>query len=239
MTKGSFRKISFIPVFVMYFGFPLIRDVLPYHNDYSLQDWLALGGMYAIGLLIATPLLYLLIKTSGVISKSRLSLYGSILVASTIQMACMYLFWDSATTLYILMVLIMAMMSVIYAYASKNTYLICDKDTGNFYRIKGNKAYRIANEDIERYKANVSGQYIPMSIFSSNSISGFDHSSSVIPLSYTSSSLTHSDYNSGVTINPSTGMPMVGGISGLDIHGNSFGTNFNEPSSTYDPNRGY
>jgi len=75
--------------------------------------------------------------------------------------------------------------------------------------------------------------------WSSNSISGFDHSSSVIPLSYTSSSLTHSDYNSGITINPSTGMPMVGGISGLDIHGNSFGTNFNEPSSTYDPNRGY
>ncbi|KAI3491994.1 hypothetical protein L1887_43537 [Cichorium endivia] len=28
-------------------------------------------------------------------------------------------------------------------------------------------------------------------------------------------------------------MPMVGGISGLDIHGNSWGTNFNEPSNTY------
>ncbi|MHA1163755.1 hypothetical protein [Enterobacter ludwigii] len=43
----------------------------------------------------------------------------------------------------------------------------------------------------------------------------------------------------GVTVNPSSGMPMIGGMSGLDIHGNSWGTNFNEPSNTYDPNRGY
>lgn len=46
-------------------------------------------------------------------------------------------------------------------------------------------------------------------------------------------------FSNGITVNPASGMPMVGGISGLDIHGNSWGTNFNEPSNTYDPNRGY
>jgi hypothetical protein len=66
--------------------------------------------------------------------------------------------------------------------------------------------------------------------FSSSDVTGFDVSSSV-------QSVNHSFSNTDLIINPTSGMPMVGGISGLDVHGNSWGTNFNEPSSTYDPNR--
>lgn len=40
-------------------------------------------------------------------------------------------------------------------------------------------------------------------------------------------------------VNPSSGLPMIGGFSGLDIHGNSFGTNFNEPTNSNEPTRGY
>lgn len=40
-------------------------------------------------------------------------------------------------------------------------------------------------------------------------------------------------------VNPSSGLPMIGGFSGLDIHGNSFGTNFNEPTNSTDSTRGY
>ncbi|WP_189660124.1 hypothetical protein [Enterobacter sp. R4-368] len=47
--------------------------------------------------------------------------------------------------------------------------------------------------------------------------------------------------SSDTYINPSSGLPMNGGISGLDIAGNSWGTNFNDPTThqSYDPNRGY
>ena len=59
-------------------------------------------------------------------------------------------------------------------------------------------------------------------------------------ISFTSTdSSTNDNFGHEIVVNPSSGMPMVGGISGLDVHGNSWGTSFNEPSNTYDPGRGY
>ncbi|EGT5671339.1 hypothetical protein AGJ44_21165, partial [Cronobacter dublinensis subsp. dublinensis] len=59
----------------------------------------------------------------------------------------------------------------------------------------------------------------------------------------TTNSISNSNGVGGevISVNPSSGLPMNGGISGLDVNGNSWGTNFNDPSShtTYDPNRGY
>ncbi|WP_085952535.1 MULTISPECIES: hypothetical protein [unclassified Citrobacter] len=71
---------------------------------------------------------------------------------------------------------------------------------------------------------------------SSGQFLGHDSDSLVQPIN---SDLSNADFKQDTVINPSSGMPMTGGISGLDIHGNSWGTNFNEPSNTYDPSRGY
>jgi hypothetical protein len=240
MAKVSYRIIAYIPVFVMYFGFPLIRDVLPFHQDYSYEDWMALGGIYAVGALIASPFLYLLIKASNDDSKFGLHTYKGGITATALQFICLYSFWSYSVQLYISMAICMVIMSVIYSYTAKKNNLILDKDTGSLYRVRGYKAYRLEDEELERSKADIAGRNIQIGVFSSSSISGFDGNSSVIPVSFSStSSSTDCGYNSGIIINPSSGMPMVGGVSGLDIHGNSWGTNFNEPSNTYDPNRGY
>jgi len=45
------------------------------------------------------------------------------------------------------------------------------------------------------------------------------------------SSWTHTPHTAQNMINPSTGLPMIGGIGGTDLHGNSFGSTLSESSS--------
>lgn len=45
------------------------------------------------------------------------------------------------------------------------------------------------------------------------------------------SSWTHAPHTAQNMINPSTGLPMIGGIGGTDLHGNSFGSSLSESSS--------
>ncbi|NCH89943.1 hypothetical protein EHJ13_21265 [Cronobacter dublinensis] len=77
-----------------------------------------------------------------------------------------------------------------------------------------------------------------------NSIAVSRNISSIPSFSLENTNLISNSYGVGgenISINPSSGLPMNGGISGLDVNGNSWGTNFNDPSSNnpYDPNRGY
>lgn len=62
MLKANLCRISYIPVFSIYAAIPLIHDVMPNHNGYYSEDWIALAGMYALGALISLPLFYLLKK---------------------------------------------------------------------------------------------------------------------------------------------------------------------------------
>lgn len=62
MLRANLCRISYIPVFSIYAVLPVIHDVIPYHNGYYSEDWAALAGMYALGVLISLPLYYLLKK---------------------------------------------------------------------------------------------------------------------------------------------------------------------------------
>lgn len=62
MLKANLCRISFIPVFSIYAAIPIIHDVMPNHNRYYSEDWIALAGMYVLGTLISLPLFYLLKK---------------------------------------------------------------------------------------------------------------------------------------------------------------------------------
>ena len=226
MLKANLCRISFIPVFSIYAAIPIIHDVMPNHNRYYSEDWIALAGMYVLGTLISLPLFYLLKKAdksgSGV---SIASLFPRLLTSILAQVICLYFLWENSIYLYVL-----------FGAGRKGLNLLKDKDTGNIYEIRGSKAYRLSDEEAVRYQTSMSGKGIALAEFSSSQYSGLDTNSSVLPINFGPS---HTDINQGIAINPSSGMPMVGGISGLDIHGNSWGTNFNEPSNTYDPNRGY
>lgn len=133
---------------------------------------------------------------------------------------------------------IMAFVFVVIV-VGKQSVIMRDSDTGALYRISRMKAHRLSENEVNKYWAVESNNLNSLKEFSSNSVTGFNSNSPTIVLPYGSNDFNSSDFNHGIHINLSSGSPMVGGISGHDISGNSWGTNFNEPTNTYDPNRGY
>lgn len=201
------------------------------------------GGFWLKGALLSffATLLYLACFIQ--LKKSREKISKIIVLISSVTLSCSLLFLalyvgKDAETALISGTAVHTIIAFIFAaaVAGKKSAVLQDKDTGAYYRIKSGKAYRLSDSEVVKYCSASKSSNTPIGEFSSSSIKGFDSNSPVIPMT---NGLNLSDYNSAIIVNPSSGMPMVGGISGLDIHGNSFGTNFNEPSSTYDPNRGY
>lgn len=232
MLKANLCRISYIPVFILYAALPLFHDVMPNHNGYYSEDWIALAGMYALGSLISLPLFYLLKKADkNGVGVPISSLFLRLLTSISAQLICLYSLWENSIYLYLSMSVVMVLSAVLFASRRMGFNLLKDKDTGDIYELRGSKAYRLTDTEVTGF-----GKGVMLAEFSSSQYSTQDSTSTVIPINFNSS---NTDINQGIAINPSSGMPMVGGISGMDIHGNSWGTNFNEPSNTYDPNRGY
>lgn len=232
--KSNTGKIVFITFFCIYFGFPLVRDVFPFHLDYSLEDWFALLGMYILGMGFALPLFIFLLKNRKAKKWSDKREIFSAIVGVALQMVILAASWKFSVTVYLFMALTPLSIFFLLAFKRDKCRLLRDVDTGTFYKVKGNRISPLSAGDMYFQE----GKHV-VADFSSSSIPGFDGSASVVAFDSTSFFRNGSDYASNTIINPSSGMPMIGGVSGLDVHGNSFGTNLNEPISNYDPNRGY
>jgi len=113
----------------------------------------------------------------------------------------------------------------------KDNTLLKDEDDGRVYVIRNGRAHVLTDNEAQL----ISTTDNKIISFSGSQIGIQDGGITNIPLNTS----FNDSFSNGIPVNPASGMPMVGGISGLDIHGNSWGTNFNEPSNTYDPNRGY
>lgn len=236
MLRANLCRISYIPVFSIYAILPVIHDVIPYHNGYYSEDWLALAGMYALGILISLPLYYLLKKMDdkGVCKVALVSVVGRALFSIFLQLSCIYLFWEKTAYLYLSISVVMGLSVAIFTVGRKGWELI--KNAGNTYEARDNGTYKLKDSNSSGHQTGILGKELTLVEISSGQFFGHDSGSLVQPIN---SDLSSTDFKQDIVINPSSGMPMAGGISGLDIHGNSWGTNFNEPSNTYDPNRGY
>ncbi|MEO3325850.1 hypothetical protein ABHD20_25015 [Enterobacter cloacae] len=113
----------------------------------------------------------------------------------------------------------------------KDHTFLKDEDNGRVYVIRNGRSHMLPDNETQL----ISTTDNKIISFSGSQISIQDGGITNIP----SNTSFNDSFSTGITVNPASGMPMVGGISGLDIHGNSWGTSFNEPSNTYDPNRGY
>ena len=144
MLKANLCRVSYIPVFSLYAAIPLVHDVMPNHNRYYSEDWIALAGMYLLGTLISLPLFYLLKKvdTSGC-GVSIASLFPHLLTSFSTQLICLYFLWENPIYLYLSVSAVMVLSAVLFGAARKGVNLLKDKGTGNIYKIRGSKAYRL------------------------------------------------------------------------------------------------
>lgn len=125
----------------------------------------------------------------------------------------------------------------IYGAIRTRNKVYLDSASGKYYTIKGNEFHALTDNQVQTMFAN---GFVVREL--SRELHGYTDSSMTVRPSDVTQILPQSANSSMDTyINPSSGLPMNGGISGLDIAGNSWGTNFNDPSNhqSYDPNRGY
>lgn len=222
------------PMLVSYFGFPVVRDLLPFYSIYGVDDWLAILALYVLGTILSFPLLYKLHKSKNKISNLKPSSYIVPIFGVFSQVVGGVFFWEDSISLYLYMAIVIVVSTIVLTYCSKNVIVVRDEDTGTLYKVRHGKLLRIPTEDLGSYQ----GMSVPF-LISSSSIPGFDCSAPIVPFDSAAFGISSSGFNTGLTINPSSGLPMMGGVSGLDVNGNSFGTNFNDSNNTYDSSRGY
>lgn len=236
-------KMAYAPIILIYALGPLLHDVLPNFSVLGNKMWGVVAIIYFIGLvLIVPPILlvrYLEHRTIQIRKNIALRLISAIALFSVPY----FVFWNDWAMFNISLIITMYISFVCMLIGRKDvqnkTALLKDKDSGNYYRLNGGKAHLLSEHDVQRYKSGLAGTGISSYEFSSSAITGFDSNATENHLSFDSGMFGNDNFSSGMSINPSSGSPMVGGISGHDISGNSWGTNFNEPTNTYDPNRGY
>ncbi|WOZ79957.1 hypothetical protein [Kosakonia sacchari] len=235
-TKASFRLL-YMPILIVYFFTPVIHDVWKYAENYRVSDWLTLLIIYMAGLTFAAPLLYMIFKLEPLKKSRGIGWCYRMLSCYVIQLVAIWSAWDDSAFLYLSLPLIIITSFFIMCIGRKDLNLPMtvykDKKTGNLYRMKNGSPYLLSSEEIKNY---VGGTKIIHVSSMTNNGSSYDHIA--LP---EHSSLQSSPSFPDTYINPSSGLPMNGGISGLDIAGNTWGTNFNDPTNhqSYDPNRGY
>ncbi|HDR2474387.1 hypothetical protein ACKURH_26685 [Enterobacter soli] len=228
-------KIIYSPFLILYAMGPFIHDVVPYLRKIDFRAGLHFTLLYLIVLLTLIPLLFLIKKVESKYINLTVSIIVRLLSGTGLFLVPYVVFWSDWPMFYVSLIITLYasfLCMVVNRKEVKHTVLLKDSATGALYKFKGGKAYRLNDFDAARLQSISMSRGLQFAEFSSSDVTGFDVNSSV-------QSVDHSFSNTDLIVNPSSGMPMIGGISGLDIHGNSWGMNFNEPSNTYDPNRGY
>lgn len=238
-------KWMYWPLFALYGLGPFTHDVVPYLSKITLSSMSYFALFYLVGFIAVVPALLIVKK----IENGKLVVTTSIafrMIAGVSIFAIPYLgFWSDWSAFYIsIIVSFYASFICLIAFRKdliKRKPLLKDSATGKFYKVKGGKAYLLSEREAGDIYLGKTGGSITVMEFSSSAIVGFDSQSSVFSLNNSTNNFGFDNHTTGITVNPSSGMPMIGGISGVDIQGNSWGTNFNDPTNhqSYDPTRGF
>jgi|GEM_PF-771738 len=238
------RKLShlffYMPIITGYFIIPLIHDVFKYSAMYKSSDWLSLVIIYVVGIMISLPVLYLAFKMETRVSERRAGWYLRMLLCYVSSGALLVLSWGSGSALYSCLPLIIVLTFLIMTIGRKEikspTTILRDVNTSALYEIRNGMPYLLSPEK-NRAFLSAPGKFEVVDVSNFNT-----SDKSYVTSGLLESQTSYSGDLGGTTyINPSSGLPMNGGMSGVDVAGNSWGTNFNDPShnTSYDPNRGY
>lgn len=232
-------KLIYAPFTLLYCAGLLTHDVLPNLSRIDVRWASYLTLFFIIGVVAILPGVWIVSSFEKKHTKISVGVFLRFALGVSAFFISYRYFWSDWSAFYTSLVIssyvsLLGMMIARKDFRKKQT-ILRDKNSGNLYEVRAGKAYRLPVNEAANYQANA----IPTFEFASDSMNGFGSNTSVCSVSSVSDDFTSNDYKTGMEINPSSGMPMVGGISGLDVHGNSWGTSFNEPSNSYDPGRGY
>lgn len=238
MNFKKLGKCFCIIMLAIYFMGPIIRDVIPNYIFYDYEDWLALAGMYTVGLIAAFPLALPLVKPRRYWNRASGGLCCIALLGILLQILCAIYFWANGVIMYLSMSIVICLAGVAAIYMGKKS---CKHSHG------------AAISSVNRLHSNLYDKREPASSFllkplgyNAGVLGNVPGSNSALtqPLSTTFvDDAINSDFspemNIDTSINPTTGLPMIGGISGLDVGGNIWGASHFDDSTTYDTNREY
>lgn len=231
------------PLLILYAIGPIIHDVIP---NLSLLGFVRVGYFtlfYLASLIAFIPILLYIKRVESKKINFTLGISLRLAIGLGVYLVPYILFWSDWPLFHIslLISLYVSFLSMVAFRTglSKQSLLLKDSATGSYYRIVNGKAHLLTEGQDDRIKACNNAQFGAVQDFNSNALENYERKSVESFVGNHSTTYGSTDTNDGFAINPASGMPMIGGMSGLDVHGNSWGTNFNEPSNTYDPNRGY
>ncbi|WP_105699979.1 hypothetical protein [Cronobacter dublinensis] len=237
MKRKAATSILYAPLLLMFFGVPLIHDLIPNSAVYKGEDWLAFLLIYVVGFIFASPLFYLIFKVEAKtveLTKRAAICFGfCILIITFVVITC----WNKTGILYVGLALTMlASYLVMYFGRTDLTVrklIVRDKDTGAMYKVERGHMSQMTPNEIADFNARALSRSVNLVEISPSKMEGLD--------TFTAFTADNG-HPVSLYLNPANGLPMIGGTSGLDINGNTWGTNFNDPSayhSSFDPHRGY
>lgn len=230
-------RIIYYPLLTLYAIGPLIHDFIPNYSMLGVERGAYFALFYLVGLLVLLPILLYVKRVESKNINLTLGIGLRLALGLGIYVVPYIFFWSDWPLFHISLVIsLYASFFSMVAFRTLRTgqLTLLREVGGTCYIGKDGALYPLAEGKVDATKSYGSVLVDSVTEFSSKTLGNNE---------YQSSGNNHTNYNgadsAGFVINPASGMPTVGGISGLDIHGNSWGTNFNEPSNTYDPNRGY
>ncbi|EPN9587276.1 hypothetical protein NUU98_19625 [Cronobacter sakazakii] len=232
-------RVIYSPLLLLYAMGPFIHDVIPHYSLFGIERTGYFTLFYMVTLLALLPILLYLKRVELKNINLTLGMGLRFTFGLGLYSVPYILFWPDWSFFYIsLLISLYASFLSMVAFRIllvKQSDLFKDSVSGAYYRLKDGKAYPLAGDDVDKIRFCNALRFESAREFNSRALENHALQSSG------SNSTTYGStvMNDSFVINPASGMPMVGGISGLDIHGNSWGASFNEPSNTYDPNRGY
>lgn len=222
----NWGKIMLLLALGIHFTLPLLRDIVPNYQQYQVEDWLAFVGIYCLAIISALPLMYGIKSFGTSFSRFELSQFIPASILITLQVVVATVFWSNPVLMYLLVAVIVTVTGALISYLSRGTCGVRNQDPANW------------NQSSPNQHLTKSGSPFLMSSEFTLSDHSRNDSNPDVSNSYSPGDIQSVSLSDNV-LNPSSGSPMIGGMSGLDMNGNSWGTNFNEPNNTYDPNRGY
>lgn len=238
MNFKKLGKCFCIIMLAIYFMGPIIRDVIPNYIFYDHEDWLALAGMYTVGLIAAFPLTFPLVKPRRYGGRASGGLCCIALLGIMLQILCAIYFWANGIIMYLSMSIVICLAGVAAIYMGKKS---CNHSHGAVI----SSVNRLHSNLCDKRELASSSLLKPLG-YNTGILGKVSDSNSALtqPLStaFVDDAISRDfspEINIDTSINPTTGLSMIGGISGLDVGGNIWGASHVDDSSTYDTNREY